>query len=99
MDDPPLDVQTNIGHEWHEREVDLGDAPAEGGCGQVDDALAPERLGEAADLVHEPARGERRVVRERLPTHIDEGEHAFVIPPRLSPRSGLLAPRRAPPVP
>ena len=58
-----------------ERVVDLGDAAAERSRGEVQDPLARERLGEAADLVHQPARRQRRVVAERLVADVDLLEH------------------------
>jgi len=42
---------------------------------KVHDALAGERLGKAADLVHQPARSDGRVVRERLVTGVYLLEH------------------------
>ena len=54
VDDPPLDVEPGIRHQRDERVVDLRDAAAEGGRGQVDDALALEGLGEPADLSIRP---------------------------------------------
>ena len=74
-DDPPLDVQADVCHQRHERVVDLGDAAAERGRGQVRDALTLQRLGERADLVHQPACGERGVVGERLAADVDDIQH------------------------
>ena len=77
-DDPPLDLEARVLHERDERVVDLRDAAAEGGRREVDDALALERLREPADLVHEPARRDRRVVAQRFVTDVDELEHDWM---------------------
>ena len=71
-DDPPLDLEARVLHQRDERVVDLGDAAAERGRRQMDDALARERLRQRADLVHQPARRDRRVVGERLVSDVDE---------------------------
>ncbi len=47
VDDPPLRLEPGVGHERDERVVDLGHAAAEGGRGEVQHALARQRLGEA----------------------------------------------------
>ena len=73
-DHPPLDVEARIGHQRHERVVDLGDAAAECGRRHVHDALSAQRLRKARDLVHEAAGDERRVVGERLVADVDELE-------------------------
>ena len=75
LDDPPLDVEPDVGHQRDERVVDLGDAAAERGRREVHDALAAQRLGEAVDLLHQPARRQRRIVGERLVSGVDELEH------------------------
>src|SRR3954464_10079692 len=41
----------------------------------MDAALARQRLGEPADLVHQPARRNGRVIREGLVSDVDELEH------------------------
>ena len=40
VDDPPLGVEAGVAHERHERVEDLGDAAAERGGGEMEDALA-----------------------------------------------------------
>ena len=76
LDDPPLDREPRVLHERHERVLDLGDAAAERRRGELEHARAGKRLGELADLVHQPAGRDRRVVRKRLVTDVDELEHA-----------------------
>ena len=76
-DDPPLDLEPGVLHQRDERVVDLRDAAAERRGRQVDDALAGQRLGEPPDLVHQAARRDRRVIRERLVSDIDELEHGL----------------------
>jgi len=73
--DPPLDVEADVLHERDQGVVDLGDAAAEGGRRHVDDALADQRLGKPANLVHHSARGERGVVRDGLISDVDALEH------------------------
>ena len=63
-------------HERHERVLDLGDAAAERRRGELEHTRAGERRGELADLVHQPAGRDRRVIRKRLVTDVDELEHA-----------------------
>jgi hypothetical protein len=55
--------------------TDLGDAAAERGRRQLEHAGALERLRQTADLVHQPAGRERRVIRERFVADVDELEH------------------------
>ena len=55
VDDPPLDVESRIGHQRHEGVVDLGDAAAERRRRHMRDALALQRLGQPLDLVHQTA--------------------------------------------
>ena len=74
-DDPPLCLESGALHQRDQRVVDLRDAAAERGRREVDDALPLERLREPADLVHEPARRDRRVVAQRFVTDVDELEH------------------------
>src|SRR5712691_3736937 len=70
--DPPLGFEAGVLHQRDERVVDLRDAAPERRCGQVDDTLTGERLGEATDLLHQATRGDRRVIRERLVSDVDE---------------------------
>ena len=58
-----------------QRVVDLGDPASERGRREVEHALPLERLGERADLVHQPAADERRVVGELLVTDVDVLKH------------------------
>ena len=58
VDDPPLDVEADVLHQRDEGVVDLGHAAAERRRRDMDDSLPLERLGETADVVHHPARGE-----------------------------------------
>src|ERR671935_60031 len=74
----PSVSEARVAHERDQRVVDLGDAAAEGRGGEMHDALALERLGELADLVHEPARRDRRVVAQGLVTDVDELEHVVL---------------------
>src|SRR3954471_7084997 len=74
--DPPLDLEAGVLHQRHERVVDLCDTAAERGCREVHDPLPCERRGELAYLLHQPARGERRVIRERLVSDVDELQQA-----------------------
>jgi hypothetical protein len=74
-DDPPLGVEADVVHERDERVVDLGHTAAEGRRRHVEDALAPQRLGQAVDLVDEAPRDERAVVSEALVAGVDEREH------------------------
>src|SRR5439155_8816755 len=76
LDDAPLDLESNVGHERHERVVDLGDTAAERGRREMDHALALQRLGEPMNLVDETARGDRRVVGEALVPDVDELEQS-----------------------
>ena len=71
-DDPPLDLEARVLHQRHERVVDLRDTAAERSRREVHDPLSRERRGQLADLVHQPARRERRVIRERLVADVDE---------------------------
>ena len=69
-------VEPRVLHQRDERVLDLGDAAAERRRGELEHARAGERRGELADLVHQPAGRDRRVVRKRLVTDVDELEHA-----------------------
>jgi hypothetical protein len=80
-DDPPLGVEAGVTHQRHERVVDLGHPAAERGRGEMHQPLPAQRLGEPADLLHQPARRDRRVVRERFLADVDELEHQR--PPRI----------------
>ena len=71
-DDAPLDVEPGILHERDEGVVDLGHTATEGGGRQMDDPLPGQGLGEAPDVLHEAARGDRRVIGERLVSDVDE---------------------------
>ena len=75
VNDPPLRVEAGVAHKRDQRVVDLGDAAAERRRGQMQHALAGERLGQAADLLHQAARGQRRVVAKRLVSDVDVLEH------------------------
>ena len=71
VDDAPFGLEPGAAHERHERVEDLGDPAPEGGRRQVQHALPGERLGQRADLVHEPPARDRRVVREQLGADVD----------------------------
>jgi len=73
--DPPLDVEPDVGHQRHECVVDLRDAAAESRRRDVHDPLPLQRLREPRDLVHQPARHEGGVVGERLVADVDELQH------------------------
>ena len=75
VDDPPLRLEPGVGHQRNERVVDLGDAAAERRCREVQHPLARQRLGQAADLLHQSARRQRRVVAKRLVADVDLLEH------------------------
>ena len=75
-DDSPFDVEAGTAHERDQRVVDFRHAAAERRRGEVDDALALKWRGKAADLFHQPARRNRRVIRERLVAGIDELQHS-----------------------
>ena len=81
-DDPPLGVEAGVPHQRHERVVDLRHAAAERGRGEVHEPLPAQRLGQPPDLLHQPTRGDGRVVRERLLSDVDELEHQR--PPRIA---------------
>ena len=85
-DDPPLGIEPRVAHQRHERVVDLRHAAPEGRRRDVHQPLAAQGLREAADLLHQPARDDGRVVRERLLTDVDELQHQR--PPRIAIRSG-----------
>ena len=70
-DDAPLDIEARVLHQRHERVVDLGDPTPERGCREVHHAAAGKRLGEPADLVHQAAGRDGRVVAERLLSDVD----------------------------
>ena len=72
LDDPPLDVEPRVPHERHERVQNLGHASAERGRGEVQHALAFERTGKLADLLHETARCNRRVLGQQLRPDVDQ---------------------------
>jgi hypothetical protein len=71
LNDAPFGVEPRLAHERHERVEDLGDAAPERGGGEMEHALARERLGERLDLLHEPAARDGRVVGERLVADVD----------------------------
>src|SRR5207253_3568166 len=76
LDDAPLDLEPNIGHQGYKRVIDLGDTTAERGRREVDHALALQRLGEPMNLADETARGDRAVVGKALVPDIDELEQS-----------------------
>ena len=76
LDDAPLDLEADVGHQGHERVVDLGDTAAERGRREMDHALGLQRLGEPMNLADETARGDRRVVGEALVPDVDELEQS-----------------------
>ena len=80
-DDPPLDVEAGVFHQRNQCVIDLGDAAAERSRRQVDDPLARERFGEPADLLHQPARRERGVVRDGLMSDVDQLQHGWLPKP------------------
>ena len=63
---PPFGVEAGVAHQRHERVVDLRDAAAVGGGGEMEHPLALERLRQRADLISQRRARERRVVGERL---------------------------------
>jgi hypothetical protein len=71
VDDAPFCLKPRLAHERDERVEDLGDAAAEGGGREVEDALSAERLGQRPDLLHQPAAGDCRVVTESLAADVD----------------------------
>ena len=71
----PLDVEAGVRHQRHEGVEDLRDAAAERRGGQMQDPPAGERVREPPHLVHQPARDEARVVRERLAPRVHELQH------------------------
>ena len=75
VDDLPLAVQPDVLHQRDERVEDLGDAAAERGRRQVDDARALQRLGELADLLDQRPADDVRVVGEGLLADGDGLEH------------------------
>ncbi len=77
VDDPPLGVQARVAHQRHERVVDLGHPAAERGRGQVHEPLAREGLRQPADLLHQAAGRDRRVIDERLLSDVDELQHGL----------------------
>lgn len=68
--DAPLDVEADVAHQRDQRVHDLGDPAAKRCRGEVEDLGAFERLCELANLVGKPALDDRRVVAERLPSHL-----------------------------
>ena len=74
-DDQPVRLEARALHQRHERVVDLRDAATERCRRNVGDPLAGQRLGQPADLVHQPTRGDGRVVRELLVSDVDRLEH------------------------
>ena len=92
VDDPPLDLEAGVLHERHERVLDLGNAPAERGGGKPEHAPPGERLRQPADLVHQAAGRDGRVVRERLVAGVDELQHL-----ERTPRPARLLPVSASP--
>src|SRR6185437_6545624 len=77
LDDPPLRIEARADHERDERVVDLRHASAECRGRKMDDALALERLGKPADLVHETTSRNRGVVGKRLMSGVDELQHGL----------------------
>ena len=71
VDDAPFGVEPGVDHERDQRVLDLGDAAPEGRGGEVQDALALERLGQPADLLGQGLSDQRVVVRKRLVTDVD----------------------------
>ena len=62
-DDAPLDLEARVLHERHERVLDLSDAASESGRRQLEHAGARKRLRERANLVHQAAGRDGRVIR------------------------------------
>ena len=75
VDHAPLGLDADVVQQRDQGVLDLGDAAAEGGGREMDDPLALERLGQSANLVHEAARRDRRVVAQSLVTDVYELEH------------------------
>src|SRR5207253_2920203 len=73
--DAPLDLEPRVLHQWNERVLDLGDAASERGRRELEDARAGERRGQCANLVHQAAARDGRVVRERLVPDVDKLQH------------------------
>ena len=71
LDHAPLGVEPGVDHERDQRVLDLGHAAAERGGGEVQDALALERLRQPADLLGQRPSDQRVVVGERLVADID----------------------------
>ena len=77
-DDAPLDVQAGVLHQRYEGVLDLGNAASECSGRQLQHPRAAERFRESADLVHQAAGRDGRVVRKRLVPDVDKLQHARV---------------------
>ena len=79
VDHVPLARQADVDHQRHERVQDLRHTAAEGRRGEMQDPLALQARRPLADLVHERAADDARVVGEVLVGDGDGLEHGLLL--------------------